>query len=115
MIPCPLCRKAKGKVCPYHAATTPEDLLQAASSDIAKRGVNGLVRLVLAGQSRLVDLPDPVLDDLAERGFEQVSKQFAEVLEKPEFSQADLQLLAALSLVLAALHDPEPEEGDTRK
>lgn len=112
MIRCPLCKKAKGKKCTYHALETPQELFAALADDIQKRGASGLVRMVLAGQSTLVNLPDDVLDALSE-DTEKLSEQFAKVLEKESFSRDDLLLLAALSLVLAALHSDGEEDSPT--
>lgn len=112
MIRCPLCKKTKGGTCTYHALKTPQELFGALAKDLEKRGAQGLVRMVLAGQSTLVNLPDDVLDALSE-DTEKLTQQFAKVLEKETFGRDDLLLLAALSLVLAALHGddedaPEP-------
>ena len=114
MLPCPLCRKAKTtpKLCPYHRASDSEGLITALVQDLEKHGARGLVRLVLAGQSRLVELPPDLLERLA-GDLEKIVADFSRVLEKPEFSVDDLQLLAALALVLAALHDPGDDPDDT--
>jgi len=112
MLPCPLCKKARGsKLCPYHRASDSEGLIAALVTDLEKHGARGLVRLVLAGQSRLVELPPDLLDRLA-GDLEKLVADFTQVLEKPEFSVDDLQLLAALALVLAALHEPGDEPDD---
>lgn len=104
MIPCPLCAKAKDRRCAYHRATTPADLQTAFVADLKEKGVDALVRLCIAGQSRLVDLPDDLLDELSE-DVDKVAGKFEKVLMKERFTVADLQLLAALSLTLAALYD----------
>jgi len=109
VIRCPLCKKTKGGTCTYHALKTPQELFAALSEDLKKRGAHGLVRMVLAGQSTLVNLPDEVLDALSE-DTEKITAQFAKVLEKETFGRDDLLLLAALSLVLAALHGDDEDD-----
>lgn len=108
MIRCPLCKKTKSGTCTYHELKTPEALFGALAKDLEKRGAQGLVRMVLAGQSSLVNLPDDVLDALSE-DTDKLAEQFAKVLEKESFRRDDLLLLAALSLVLAALHGDDDD------
>ncbi len=110
MIRCPLCKKAKGGTCAYHKTKAPEELFAQLQKDLKAHGARGLVRMVLAGQSTLVNLPDEVLDALAE-DMDKVTEDFTNLLEKESFDRDDLLLLAALSLVLGALHeDPDAPE-----